>query len=173
MIENRQVEPNSGEPRIGIAPFAGGFVEETVENEIYKRILIADILLPSLGKGVIYLGRLQNGELEKQTSHDEQAFTIDLSGETHTGKLRDFINAGYYMMKMGIINITEARERQQLPVNVWIDQTEPVFSANIDLLGFVGTSDFSRTSEGIRQSFVLPNSPAILQTLRINISTKE
>lgn len=171
MIERRQLEYNSAEPRIGIPIFAGEISEEIVEDKVYKRIVTADISLGTLGNGLIYLGKPQSGQLEEQISQDDQAFTIDLSGETHTGKLRDFLNTGYYMMKIGIINIIETR--QQLDINVWIDQKEPIFSSNIKHTGIASTSDFSRTTEGVRQSFVLPHNLTILKALRINVATNE
>jgi len=171
MIENRRVESNLDEPRNGIGPFYGNPSQEIIEDGVYQRVTTADIDIGTLGKGLIYLGKPKNEQMETQISQDDQAFTIDLSGEIHTGRLRDFINAGYYMMGMGIISITETR--QQLSVNVWINQREPVFSADIHHFGLVSTSRFSRTIDGTRQSFVLPNSPAILQALRLSISTKE
>ena len=163
----------NAEPRMGIAPFADRLTIDMSDNgTIYKRS--KSIQLGSLGNASLALEKPTQEYIEKKVRRDEQAVTIDLSGQIHTGNLQDFLKAGYHMLALVIENAVYSRQaKEHLMINVWVDRTESNFSAHIVNHGAMSISIFMRRVKGVKHTFVLPEDPKILQAVRINVNNQQ
>ena len=175
-----EIERNE-DPRRGIAPFAGGIEEEQGKDSQVTYIKYKEFSLGDVGKFSMRLDRPYNDEtLELTTNSDDLAYTIDLTGKIQRGNLRDFLNAGYYEVFLleemdPELNIQNDQYSQELKVNLWIDNTNTAISSPL-MGGYLRDATFLRRvdeKKPILEHFVLPNDPAILQAVRLNITSDE
>lgn len=164
------------EPRRGIVPFAGG-IKHTKNWGSFETIRFNRFQFGALGKANILLIRpLRDPHIP---ADDLQAFTIDLSGKIHRGKLLDYLKDGYYQVNFTIdlndIPIDEAK--QKLYAHFWINNTEPVITLQLQNLAI---TDFVVSHVALYPSirdvnksyFVLPNNPEVWQTIRMNVTNQ-
>jgi len=164
------------EPREGVAPFAAG-IESQGDDGDFVYIVSKAIEIGPLGKASIILQQTSKGKIEEEISKDDQAFTVDLSGKIHRGNLRDFFKQGYYGVSVEIEPYGRPIDEvyKQLRVDIWIDKTEPIVSTGLVNFDDTSWAGFSRLDKqkGIKEQFVLPSNPEILQAIRISVSSRQ
>ena len=180
-------QPKAEDQREGIAPFEGG-IKKQVKDSLSSLILYKDFSLVDVGEFAMRFEKPHNERLDFTANIDE-AYTIDLTGTIKKGILRDFYKAGYY--KVRLIEIEkESLEReavavndqqpkhQKLNINLWIDNTKTAISTPLiddyqpRYATFQRRTPKTYGKAPIFEHFVLPNDPALLQAIRLNVSSE-
>lgn len=180
-MDNFREKEQSSEPRIGVAPFEHWDERQVQDDGDFVNISSKKISLGGLGDLTLTLQQPSKGNLEEATEENDQAFTIDLSGNIHKGNLRSFLMQGYFMLYLEIdskLKPIPQDKVQLLKANLWINNTTPTVSYELELEDpwyGVYKAFFNRevqpeeSKRGIYEHFVLPDNPEILQAVRINV----